>query len=237
MGWTSRGPGWTSSMSSRTGGLVGIQRGYRLCAAFLSSGWLDCWPCGAGKLSFTWRAEERGHGGSELGWPDGVHQMPGGDRHQLAVRDERGHARELALVDMAGRGARDEKCRGLNPPQLIAPVADLRVGELVAHRRHVPVERQRAFGTGEDPWCSRPWRRGFLQHQAGYAAGAPCRVQVGERAAYRMPAERHLLKFQCVEKCRQVGGELLDRVRGRPVAGAVPAQVGCVHPSRRPSKM
>ena len=60
----------------------------------------------------------------------------------------------------------------------------------------------------------------------------PCRVQVGGRAAYRVPAERHLLKFQRVEKRRQVRGELLDRVRAGPVAGAVPAQVGCVHAPR-----
>lgn len=105
-------------------------------------------------MSFTSRAEEGGHSGGELRGPDGVHPVPGRDRDQLAVRDERGHARELALVDMAGRAACDEQRRCLDPSQLIAPGAGLRVGEVVAQRCRVPVERQRAVGTGEGPWAA-----------------------------------------------------------------------------------
>lgn len=90
---------------------AGIQRGCRLCPPFLSSAWLECWPCRAGKLSFPSRAEE--------------------------------------VVTAAANSA------------------GWIVGELVAQGRHVPVERQRAFGPGQDSWLARPWRRGILQDQAG----------------------------------------------------------------------
>jgi hypothetical protein len=129
-----------------------------------------------GKSTFPSRAEEAGHGGGEPGWLDGVHQVPGRDRHQLAVRDERGHVGELALVDVAGRTARDEERRGLDPPQLLAPGAGLRVGELVAQGRHVPVERQRAFGPDQSLAPCPRRSSAYTRHQdeSARATGAQC---------------------------------------------------------------
>src|ERR1700761_6985550 len=66
------------------------------------------------------------HDGSELRGPGGVHQVPGRDRDQLAARDQRGHIRELPLIDVAGRAARDEQGRGLDVPERVAPGADRR---------------------------------------------------------------------------------------------------------------
>ena len=73
---------------------------------------------------------------------------------------------------------------------------------------------------------------GSSRNRRVYAAGVPCGIQVSGRRAYRVAAERRLLKFQRVEECRQIRGELLDRVRAGPVAGTVPAQVGCIHAPR-----
>jgi hypothetical protein len=162
-----------------------------------------------------------------------MHQVPGRDRDQLAVRDPAGHLGQLALVDVTARPARHQERRGLDLPELSPPGADLGFGELVAQLRHVPVEDQRAAGPADRPPGAWPWRGGFLQDEAADPPRVPGRVQVSGRRAHRVPAERHLLQAQRVQEGGQVHGELLDRVRARPVAVPVPAQVGCVHPPRR----
>jgi len=162
-----------------------------------------------------------------------MHQVPGRDRDQLAVRDPAGHLGQLALVDVTVRPARDQERRGLDMPELSPPGADLWLGELVAQLRGVPVEEQRPARPADRPPGAWPRRGGFLQDEAADPPRVPGRVQVGGRRAHRMPAERHLLQVQHVQEGEQVHGELLDRVRPWPVAVPVPAQIGCVHLPRR----
>lgn len=67
------------------------------------------------RLAGAWLpGQEGGHGGGEVGWLDGVDQVPGRYRDQLAIRDQYGHCSELFLVDVAGRAACDQQCPGLN---------------------------------------------------------------------------------------------------------------------------
>jgi hypothetical protein len=134
-------------------------------------------------------AEERGYGGREVGWLGGVDQVTGWDGDQLALRDQAGHGLELILVDVAGRAARDEQSRRLDPPQAIAPGAHLRVGELIAECGSVPVERQLAVRAGADSRCARKRRCWFFEDKTGDPIGVPGRVQVGRRRADRMRDE------------------------------------------------
>src|SRR5579859_5230876 len=66
----------------------------------------------SGSRSAAGRAKETAHRGGELGGPGRVHQVPGRDRDQPAVRDLRRHAGELILADVAVRAAGDDQGPG-----------------------------------------------------------------------------------------------------------------------------
>jgi hypothetical protein len=159
--------------------------------------------------------------------------MPGVDGDAPGIGKHLGESCDLLLGDQARRPATDQQRGQGDPPHVVPPHGIRGVALLVGGEDHRPVVRQvsvRPFG-GRARRVQREGCGHVLQNEPSDEPRAVLGEQVGDGTAERVTHDVGAGDAERAEEGEHVVAHGLVGVSAGPVAAAVPAQVGCVHPA------